>query len=169
MKVLVGTAIFIALLLVAMFGVRAYLNSQVSDRDQIVQALERAEEASVRGEPGGVLDLLAEGFQVNEAMPGSTRAIADYVRQSKPEVVFTNREPVIQGDTAVIESPCRLNVKVLGNEVRATIPMVQLHFRKEPSTEFLVIPSSTWKLERVHIPPESIPAGLLPGILNLSL
>jgi hypothetical protein len=75
---------------------------------------------------------------------------------------------MIQGDTAVIESPCRLHVKVLGNDVQTTIPAVQLHFRKEPSTDFLVIPSRTWKLEKVHIPPESIPAGLFPG-LNLSL
>src|SRR5947209_17946641 len=102
-------------LLVVLIGGRfiyGVLNHQ-DDKQQIKAALQDAIKASREGRPGGVVELLANNFEINGVNP-DIRQMADFIKRNHPEVTIPNQDPVINGDTAQITSDVAINVTAFG-------------------------------------------------------
>lgn len=125
-----------------------------SDAELIKTALKESIEAGKEGRPGSVLDLLSRNFTVNEEFAGGRANIAKFIRDSKPNLTIEDTEPVVTGETASINSPARIELRfpAVGFNVRE----VNLKFRKESGTSFLIFPTKVWKLESATVPPEVV-------------
>lgn len=135
-----------------LLGVRLALNAQPpNDQALIREALRQSVEASREGRPGGVLDVLSSQFEINNEAPGTRGQIAQFVRDSKPDVEVKNQEAVITGDLATIVSPVHLKVSFLGQTIDQEFPSVEITFRKEDSTRWLIVPTREWKLAEVRL------------------
>ena len=151
----------LVLLLVAGFRVVTLATGQKDDATLIRESLRRSLEASRRGEPGGVLDLLSGSIQVNGEDQGGARSqIAAFIRKQRPDVEVSNPTPVVSGDEATITSPVTIkaSLPVIGEQ---SIPMkgVVLTFRRETGREYLVFPVKKWRLTAVSAPADAL-AGL---------
>ncbi|HMS54796.1 MAG TPA: hypothetical protein PKA27_05305 [Fimbriimonadaceae bacterium] len=125
-----------------------------SDAELIKAALKDSIEAGKEGRPGSVLDLLSRNFTVNEEFAGGRANIAKFIRESKPNLTIENPEPNVSGVSATIDSPARIELRfpAVGFNVRE----VNLKFRKESGTSFLIFPTKVWKLESATVPPEVV-------------
>jgi len=154
-------------LLVVVVGVKAFLTMRGPSDDVLVkQALDEAIKASKEGRPGGVMDYLSDSLTINAESP-TRRKIADFIKQSHPEIQVQNSEPVIRESegTAQINSPVhiKLTMPLGGSTVERTIPNVTLRFQREDAREWLIIPTRQWRLKEVTVPAESVPADLISG------
>jgi hypothetical protein len=157
-KTLIGIVVVIALL----FGIRVALtlSGGQDDRKLIQQSLAEAIKASREGRPGGVVELLSANLKLNETEVGANqRQITDFIRKQKPSVTVTDPTPQITGEEARIVSPVELDLGILG---KRNLSEVTLIFRKEDSTEFLLIPTRKWRLTEVRAPETAI-AELMAG------
>jgi hypothetical protein len=151
-KTLIGIVVAIAIL----FGVRVALSltGRKDDATLIQQSLQEAVKASREGRPGGVVDLLSNSLTVNQTEVGNARGqINDFIRKQKPSVTVLEPSPQITGDEARIVSPVELDLGILG---KRNLSEVTLIFRKEESTEFLLIPTRKWRLTEVRAPETAI-------------
>lgn len=148
----------LVLLLVVGFRMVSLLTGQKDDRTLIQQALRQSLEASRKGEPGGVLDLLSSSIQVNgEDQSGNRSGIADTIRKLKPDVTVTNQNPLVTGNEATITSPMTLkaSLPVLGDQA-FDLKSVTLTFKKETGHEYLVFPVKKWRLTGVTASPDAL-------------
>ena len=146
--------VFIGILLVVLVAGRVMLSFSTSEDDKalIQKALAESIQASREGRPSVVMDKLSSNIMFNGQNEGGNQYdIARYIRNSKPEVEVENPVPVVTGDEAIIESPVRLSLSVLGQPLSTRLKDVTLVFRKEADRKFLIIPSHSWKLAEVHV------------------
>ncbi len=123
-----------------------------SDAERIDAALETSLKASREGRPGGVLEYLTDQFQINDQSVGTRREIGVAIRNSKPVVEVENRTPEVFGDEAKIVSPVRVKVDFMGQPVDQRMDGVTILFKREPTRAFLVLPTSTWRIDKVYLP-----------------
>jgi hypothetical protein len=157
-------ALILLSLAVVLVGARlAFFGGSKDDASLIREALAESIKASKEGRPGGVLDKLSEKFTVNNEEPGK-KNVADFVRKSKPEIVVTKPDPVVNESegTAQINSPVHLNFNFLGQKYDAEVPNVTIRFAREDSRQWLIFPSKQWRVTEVEVPQESIPN--IPGM-----
>lgn len=150
----------LAVLAVAIIGLRFGLAERASDRQLIQRTVEDSIAAGRKGEPGGVMEILSRRFEVNREAP-NRMDIGRFVRQSKPEVKLVNTEPVIQGEQAEIRTPASVRFGFLGNSVEQRFDEVVIRFRKETGVKWLIIPTKEWRIVSVEAPGASA-SGFLP-------
>jgi hypothetical protein len=140
----------LALLLVGRFLFS--LASQPSDETLILQALDEAILASREGRPGGVLDLISSDFRVNDQQEISRRQVIDAVKKSRPKIEVMERDVLVSGEEARIDSAIRATANFLGIERSFNLNEVSLQFRQESDREWLIIPVKKWRLHTVFVP-----------------
>lgn len=145
-----GTSLF--LLLVA--GVlQAVLASGPSDERLIREALRESLHASREGRPGGVVELLSDQLEFNNELVANKRQIAQFVRDSRPDVSVSEKSLEVRGENALMVANVTVRLATpLGFGLDRTFEDVQLLFRKEPGTRLLILPDSKWRLYRVVAP-----------------
>lgn len=154
-KILGITGGVVVLLLLGRIGL-GFLN-QPDDKTLIVAALKEAQTASKEGKPGGVMDFISPYLKVNETETEGMRGqIANYIKNSKPEVEFTKVEPQIFGEEARIETPAKVNFGVGPFSSGMTIPNVVVKFKKEEDKEWFIIPKKKWKISAIELPVDSL-------------
>jgi hypothetical protein len=130
------------------------------DRKMILDALAESIKATKEGRPGGVMDKLSANIKYNnQDVSGNDRDIARYIRDNKPDIVVENTDPDVKGDEATIVSPVTMKLSFLGQSVDKEMKDVTLIFRKEADRDFLIFPTTRWKLAEVRVPDGSV-AGL---------
>ena len=141
-------------ILVLLVGIRVIMSmGKVDDKQLVREALQESIEASKEGRPGGVMDKISDKLRVNNQQVASMNQIANWIRDSKPDVEVTQQDPVIIGDEAQITSPVRVKLTLPGGAgFDQTIQDVTLIFAKESATEWLVIPTRKWRLKEVKLP-----------------
>lgn len=144
----------VVLLVVLGVGVASLSLGQADDKTMIQDSLRKAEEATRKGEPGGVLELLSRNVTVNgEDQSGNENAVIKYIKSMRPDIEVTNPNPIISGDEAHITSPVRIHgsLPIVGDRTM-TVKDVVLTFRKEASRAYLVVPVKKWRLTGVQAP-----------------
>jgi hypothetical protein len=146
--------LIIAAILVVLVGIRAItMLGGADDKTLVREALDESIKASKEGRPGGVMDKISEKLTVNDQQVASMGMIANWIKNSKPDVNVLKRDPVIMGETAQITSPVRVQLSLPGgSNFDQTIDGVTLVFAKENATEWLIIPTSKWRLKEVKLP-----------------
>lgn len=139
------------------------------DQALIAAALTESLDAAKEGRPSVVLDKLSQKFRINSQSPGSRWDIAKFVRESKPEVVVTNKVAVVSGDTARIVSPVQVHVSYLNQNFSLRADEVTLVFEREDDRIWLFVPTKSWKLTDVSVPQRAIEGNLaeLGGVFGL--
>jgi hypothetical protein len=154
-KILGITGGVVALLLLGKIGL-GFLN-QPDDKTLILAAIKDAQTASKEGKPGGVMDFLSPYLKVNENEAGGMRGqIANYIKNSKPEIEFTKVEPQVFGEDARIESPAKVNFGIGPLSSGVEIPNVVVKFKKEEDKEWFIIPRKKWKITAIELPTDSL-------------
>lgn len=148
---LVGVAVVLGIVRVGIA-----VATKPDDQKLIEAALAESVKASKEGRPGGVMDFLSDRLKINNTDPGSRTQIANFIRDSRPDVVVSNHRAVITGDEARIVSPVDVQMNFLGQMQNRHLSEVTLTFRKEEATEYLVIPTTKWRLVDVQIPDASV-------------
>jgi len=128
---------------------------RTSDSEQIVAALNDSIKASKEGRAGGVLDKLAEGFQVNNQSLTSSQ-IANAIKKYQPNVTVLQPLPVVTNDEAHILSPVKLSVNILGGSHDFTLKDVDIEFHRETSRAWLIFPVDTWHMTKVNMSEDSL-------------
>ncbi len=140
---------------VAVYGFR-YLQLTLfgpSDKDQIVAALNRSLDAGRKGEDGGVLEYLSGDFKINAEVPASKGQIANYIRQSKPDVTVTGPvAPTVSDQTATVTVPMHVKTTIMSMPIDQTLNDVTITFQKETDMDWGVIPVSKWRIKSVYLP-----------------
>lgn len=142
-------------ILVLLIGIRVIMGlAPADDKKLIREALSESIKASKEGRPGGVMDKISDKLTVNNEQFRKGQ-IGNIIRDMKPDVEVVKQDPVIVGDEAQITSPVRLKVGLpIGNGTAfdQTIQGVTLVFAKESATDWLIIPTSKWRLKEVKLP-----------------
>jgi len=141
-------------ILVILIGIRTIMTMGKPDDKQLVrEALQESITASKEGRPGGVMDKISDKLTVNSQQVASMNQIANWIRDSKPDVEVPKQDPVIMGDEAQITSPVRVKLTLPGGSgFDQTIQDVTLIFAKESATDWLIIPARKWRLKEVKLP-----------------
>ncbi len=147
--------LIVAGILVLLVGVRVVMGlSGADDKKLIQEALAESIKASKEGRPGGVMDKISDKLVVNSEQVGKSQ-IGNVIRDMKPDVEVLKQDPIITGEEAQITSPVRLKVSLpIGNGTAfdQTINDVTLIFAKESATDWLIIPTTKWRLREVKLP-----------------
>lgn len=148
------TILVVVGILVVLVGVRTIMSLGKPDDKQLVrEALAESIAASKEGRPGGVMDKISDKLMVNSQQVASMGQIANWIRDSKPDVEVKNQDPVIIGEEAQITSPVRVKLTFPGGAgFDQTIDDVTLIFAKESATDWLIIPTTKWRLREVKLP-----------------
>ena len=125
------------------------------DKTLIKQALADAIQASKEGQAGSVVDKLTENFRVNDVRTGTSK-IAELVKNNHPVVDVKETDPIVSGDSAQITSDVSLHVSVLGQSFDRNLNDVQLLFKKETGTDWLIFPATRWRLAAARIPSDQM-------------
>ena len=128
------------------------LANQPSDQAQIQTALKNSLEAGREGKPGSVISMLSDQLKVNNQTAPDLSQIAQFIRENKPDVTVERTQALITGDEARIVSPVDVKVNFVGQTLQQRLEGVTLVFRKEPARQFLVLPTSAWRLTEVRLP-----------------
>jgi hypothetical protein len=156
-KILGVTISVVAVLLVGKIGV-GFLN-QPDDKTLITEAIVEAQKAGKEGRPGGVLDFLSLNLNFNDLEVSTGRSdIANYIKNSKPDIKFTKIEPIITGEEARIETPATLTVGMAMFSQDIPIPNVVIVLKKEVDHEWLFIPKKSWKITQIRAPIDDLPS-----------
>lgn len=151
----VRTAAILLTAAVALFGLRLAMiyARHPSDQELIQNALSESLEASRKGQPGSVLDLLSKQFTINQTAAPDTSQVADFVRRYKPDIRLENRHAQIVGDEARIVTAVDLGL--FGQTTR--LNDVMLVFRKEEGHGFLFLPTTKWHLTDIRLAESQLP------------
>jgi hypothetical protein len=147
------TLLILGTVLVLLVGGRVMITvtHPQDDKTLIQKALTESIQASKEGRPGGVMDKLSDNIKYNgQNGSGYQRDIARFIKNSKPDIQVENLDPVVSGDEATIVSPVTLTVSMLGQSMSKRVKEVTLVFKKEEDHDFLIIPSTRWKLAEVR-------------------
>lgn len=129
-----------------------------SDRDLVIEALDEAIVAGREGRPGGVMEHLSKSIEYNSVPLEDRAAVADFIRSGKPDVEVLNKEPVVEGDSATIHSPVRVEFGYGPLQVAQTVEDVRFEFKKETGTRWLVVPVPKWRLVSIQASSFELPA-----------
>lgn len=122
-----------------------------SDQAMIDRALSESVQASKEGRPGGVMDYLADRLKVNSDEFGS-RQVANFIKDSHPDIVIPRSPAVVSGDQARITTPVSVKASYLGFSIDRKIDNVSLIFQRSEAHEWLFIPVKKWRLSQVLVP-----------------
>ena len=125
------------------------------DKTLIKEALADAVKAGKEGRPGSVIDKLSDNFKINGQEPG-TNQIAKFIRDSRPDVQIKDTDPIVSGDTAQITSDVAVSATILGQPFNQTLKDVQLLFKKESGTDWLIFPTTKWHLSAARVPDSEV-------------
>lgn len=134
-----------------------------SDQVLVRQALEASIEAGREGRPGGVLEHLSNSLRINDSIPGNRSQIAQVIRANRPEVTVMTPEPEVVGSDATIRSAISVKFGRAGEpgglmqalqlpEQTIRLSNVEIKFKKESATRWLVIPDRKWRIVSVEAP-----------------
>lgn len=126
-----------------------------TDLQQLTAALNLSTSESKKGEPGGVLDVLSNGFALNGTNPARS-SIAQAIRKYHPDVQFSDLDPIIEGDQARVTATAHASISALGSSATFDIPKVTLFFHRETDHVWLVFPAHHWKLVSAQVPDEDV-------------
>lgn len=147
--------LIVAVILAVLVGIRVVMGLAPQDDKKLIrEALAESIKASKEGRPGGVMDMISDKINVN-GTPINKGPIADWIRKSKPEIVVQKQDPVITGEEAQITSPVQVKLSLPignGSAFDQTVNDVTMVFSKESATDFLVIPTTRWRLREVRLP-----------------
>lgn len=146
--------LIVAAILVVLVGARVIMSLGGGDDKKLVrEALSESIKASKEGRPGGVMDKISDKLTVNNEQVASMGQIANFIKNSKPDVEVLKQDPVVMGDEAQITSPVKVKLDLPGGAgFNQTIEGVTLIFAKENATEWLFIPTKKWRLKEVRLP-----------------
>lgn len=152
-KVVAG---LLAVLLLARVGFG--LVDHRSDREQILDELQKSIEASKEGRPGSVIEMISDKLTFNgKDASENIGQVADFIKSHDPEVKVENLDPIVTGDAAQIVSPVDLTVSFLTASRTMHFKEVTLMFHREPAVRFMVFPTTQWKLTDVQMPDTPAP------------
>ncbi|MBC8066316.1 MAG: hypothetical protein H7Y17_15910 [Chlorobia bacterium] len=147
--------LIVAAILVVLVGVRVIMSlGAPDDRKLVREALAESIKASKEGRPGGVMDKISDKLTVNNER-FNKGSIGNWIRDMKPDVEVLKQDPVIIGEEAQITSPVRVKLSMpigTGSAFDQTIEGVTLVFAKESAMDWLVIPTTKWRLKEVKLP-----------------
>ena len=149
-KILGVTGGIVAVLIIGKIGL-GFLH-QPDDKTLILDAIKEAQKAGKEGRPGAVLDFFDFSklkFNGEDAGFGG-KEMADYVKNSKPDIVFTTLEPIITGENARIESSATIKIAVGPFKKDVPISNVVINLKKEIDREWFIIPKKTWKITEIR-------------------
>lgn len=141
----------LALAVGALVVLRLALN-QPSDETLIRTALTEAIQASKEGQPGPVLDFISRTATYNGQQADDRREIGRYIQQYRPSVTVLRPVPTIEGDTATIVSPVKLEMRLLALQGSAEIPNVTIQLRRETALKWFVVPTNKWRVASIEAP-----------------
>lgn len=143
--------------LAVIFAFHAFQIIALGPGDQMLirAGMVRAIQASKDGQAGGVVDKLTEGFSMN-GQHISLGKVADFIRNSKPDIVPQMTNAAIEGDSAHMICPVKVHAQYLGFSYDGTMKDVEFVFKKVPSSEWLIIPTHKWELDQVNVPPGAV-------------
>lgn len=137
--------------------IQVLLASGPSDEKLIREALQESLQAGKEGRPGGVVELLSDQLRFNDEVTPNKRQIAEFVRDSRPEVSVSERSLEVRGDHALMVADVSVRLATpFGISLDRTFQDVQLQFRREPATRLLVLPDRRWRLYRVLAPDANV-------------
>ena len=147
-------AVVLAIVLFACVRVAISIVNKPDDPKLIQEALTDAIRASREGRPGGVVELFSDNLKLNNVnVGGNERQVMDFIQKQKPDIVFADTHAQITGSEARIVSPVSLDLGILG---KRNLKEVTLIFKKESSTDFLIIPTTKWRLVEVRAPESAV-------------
>jgi hypothetical protein len=153
-------AIVAAIVLLACFRIAITIVNKPDDPKLIQEALNDAIQASREGRPGGVVELFSDNLKLNNVnVGGNERQITDFIQKQKPSLEFADTQAQITGSEARIVSPVSMDLGILG---KRELKDVTLIFKKEDTTEYLIIPTTKWRLVEVRAPDSAV-SDLLAG------
>lgn len=129
-----------------------------NDRQLVIEALDEAVAAGREGRPGGVMEHLSKSIKYNNVPLEDRAAVADFIRNGKPDVYVLNKVPVVTGDTATIHSPVRVDFRYGPLNVSQTVEDVKFEFKKEMGTRWVIVPAPKWRLTSIEAASFEIPA-----------
>lgn len=140
---------FVALILL---GLRLLLVSGESDKDLIQATIREAIEASKEGRSGGVLEQLSRSFTFNEEQTWDRNQIAQVIKNSKPDVIIFNMEPVISGDTATVISRAQVKGQFVFAPINLEIPSVKIELARGTELRYGILPKKKWRITSITAP-----------------
>lgn len=148
-KVAIGLVV-VALLAI---GLGAYLSGP-SDEQLVREALYESIEASRNGQPGGVMEHLSRSITFNEIPVENRQDVANFIRNSRPSVnLLTQDAPIrFEGSTAEMVADFHVVVAFGFVSIDQAINGVQVRFRRETATRWLVLPASRWRISEIRAP-----------------
>jgi hypothetical protein len=151
----VRTAVILIVTALVLLGIKIAVSvaHHPSDEALIQQAVTDSLDASRKGQPGGVLDLLSKKLTVNQLGVSDTSQIVEVIKNSRPDVTLGNRNVLVTGDEARIVTPVDLGL--LGQTFH--MDEVTLIFHKEEGRGFLFIPTPKWRLSEIRLPENQVP------------
>lgn len=150
----VGGSLLILLLAGLM---QVLLASGPSDEKLIREALQESLKAGKEGRPGGVVELLSDQLRFNDEVTPNKRQIAEFVRDSRPEVSVSEKSLEVRGDHALMVADVSVRLATpFGISLDRTFQDVQLQFRREPAARLLVLPDRRWRLYRILAPDANV-------------
>lgn len=153
MKWKIGLALLVVLAFVGKWVSITFFGP--SDQEQIQTALKLGIEASRKGQAGSVVDKLARSFKVNGTNV-SLGKVADFIRQSSPELIVDPAKASIVENEARLITPVTIKASYLGFSYNGKVKDVEFVFKKTDAMAWLVIPTHKWELEEVFVSSESI-------------
>lgn len=148
--------VVISMAALLVLGIRLTFRCEPDHQKLVSEALQKSIQAGKEGKPGGVLEVLAQSFEINKQSPGTRRDIADFVRNARPDVEVLEVNPVILGNEAVVTSPVRVKFSFLGSSIDRRFDHVSIVFGKREGFQWGIVPRTEWEILRVEVPPGEI-------------
>jgi hypothetical protein len=156
-SVRIAAILIVSALILAGIRIAVSVAHRPTDETLIQQALTDSLEASRKGEPGAVMDLISKQLKVNEQSYSDSPQIAKFIKESKPDITIQDRKTLITGDEARIVSPVEIKLSMLGQSMDQSIDNVTLIFHREEARGFLFLPVVKWRLTEVRLPENQLP------------
>ncbi len=156
-KWIIGSGLVAFATLVVLFFVTA-----PTDEELIRQAIAESTEASREGRPSEVLEHLSKSITFNGVPVFDRSEIMKVVRLSRPEVTFSDYQPVIEGENAVVVADVHVKMEFQGINLDETVPGVQVRLAKETGLRWLVLPGTKWRITEVTAPDLAQLSGEIP-------
>ncbi len=142
----------LGLIVVAVLGLFATLALTGPTDEQLIQeALQQSIQASREGKPGGVLEYLSRSLTYNDAPVGDRSEIAQFIRNSKPDVQVLDPKPRIEGDKAAIVSPVTVSMQLGPFQGEQRLDRVRITFTREMGTRWIVVPAPKWRVSDIVV------------------
>lgn len=147
------TLLSVALLALSLRAYVAWVH-RPNDATLVREALLEAIQASREGRPGSAAELLGTSIKVDKVEVTSVqRQITDFIRKQRPSITVDHPNLKIIGNEARIVSSVEIDLGIFGNRRLSQVTMI---FRKEDSTEYLVIPTRKWHIVEVRTPDSAL-------------